>query len=180
MLLFDLSTLAIVLPHIPRYREIEIPNPYEQMNNRRMALHRTNSGMRRGAMCGIECEWKRVEPIYTQLDMYDSDGEAYITHDRTLWWAGSVYANDWSADPRWLGVVMAIVKQDSPKQVHWDMEAMQHCPDALNLHDCWAKFTQWGHAVESVKPGWWEANVLEQEQQERLEEHEKASGGNIA
>lgn len=117
--------------------------------------------------------------------MYDNDGEAYLTHDRTLWWAGAVYANGTPiVRTRWLGLVMAIVKQDA-EEPNWGTDSMHHRPDAISERTPFGgisnwPFTYWGDAVESVKPGWWEAKILEQEQQERLGEYEKASGGNIA
>jgi len=138
--LFDVSTLAIRLPHDSSpnpCREIDLPSANLYMNNRR------------------------------QLDMYDNDGEVYLTHDRTLWWSGRVYASDSSiVGGRWLGLVMAIVKQDVA-ELGWDTDTMHHRPDAMNEGRVpRAPFTYWGDAVQSVQPGWWMENVEFRERRE--------------
>lgn len=153
MSLFDLSMCAIALPHDSSGWEIPISSDaYVYVNNRRLAL---------AAARYRATVWMNTP--YCQLDMYDDDGEAYLTHDRTLWWAGAVYTNERGAlwtHPKSSGFVMAIVKQDHAV-VDWDWDAMQHCPDALSGEGRnWRSFTEWGHAVESVKPGWWEGSVL--------------------
>lgn len=153
--LFDVSTLAIRLPHDSSPNGCDglgVPlSAFLHINNMRFALHhaRYSDGKR------------------DQIDMYDNDGEVYLTHDRTLWWSGRVYASDSSiVGGRWLGLVMAIVKQDVA-ELGWDTDTMHHRPDAMNEgRSHGPPFTYWGDAVQSVQPGWWMENVEFRERRE--------------